>query len=62
MTRKDFKLIAATLKDCRADVALASDPTREMAVTDLVIARFARALKSTNPRFNADRFIEACKD
>ncbi len=61
MTRKDFEMIAATLAEVRADFAehkLARAPG-ELAV-DIVIKRFANALKSTNSRFNADRFIEAC--
>ncbi len=62
MTRKDFEMIAATLKEVRADFAthkLHRAPG-ELAV-DVVIARFAQALKSTNPQFNAERFVAACR-
>ena len=50
MTRKDFQLIADVVKniddaDTRAEVAL----------------HFGVKLRSTNPRFNLIRFVEACK-
>lgn len=45
MTRKDFELIASTLKASAAN--------------ELVVKAFANTLAHTNPRFNRDRFIEA---
>jgi hypothetical protein len=49
MSRKDFVLIAETIRFMDVDAA-----------TRLVIAReFAESLKRTNPRFDADRFVTA---
>jgi hypothetical protein len=53
MTRKDFKLIAATIKS----LPLTVPHTAVVAVTNA----FAEALVTTNPRFDKERFIEACK-
>lgn len=52
MSRKDFKLIAATIK------ALDLGDSTDMYVATM----FAEALATTNPRFNKTRFIEACID
>lgn len=49
MTRKDFVLIADTLRD----LPLGHD---DQAAT---VAVFAAALASTNPRFDRQRFIDA---
>jgi hypothetical protein len=50
MTRKDFVLIAATIK------ALAISPEDRV----LVAEDFAYALGNTNPNFNRGRFLTAC--
>jgi len=47
MTRKHFQLIADVLRDSGA-------------AADLVFA-MADALATTNPNFDRDRFLEACK-
>lgn len=49
MQRRHFERIAATVRE------LPDNPTR-----DEVAAAFVRALKPTNPKFEADRFREAC--
>jgi hypothetical protein len=49
MTKKDYELIASTVR------ALA-DPF----VRGVVARAFARTLPATNPRFNSLRFLEAC--
>jgi hypothetical protein len=49
MTRKDFELIARTI----AHLILREDLKHGVAVA------FARELRITNPRFDADRFIAA---
>ena len=64
MTRKDFELIAKAFHDTKpkfldrdmseAAVAAAYDAWSR------TVHRIALALSSTNPRFNVDRFIEAC--
>lgn len=45
MTRKDFELIAAALKDTRA--------------TERTVNMMASSLSTTNSRFNVQRFIDA---
>jgi hypothetical protein len=47
MTRKDYELIAATIRDLPVDAE-----TREVTAR-----RFAHELYGTNPRFNPDRFV-----
>jgi hypothetical protein len=51
MTRKDYELIAAAIKDA----------SRYMNESQAAQVRhsFAVALKPTNPRFNVDRFLKA---
>jgi hypothetical protein len=53
MTRKDFELIAAVLKNRRA---LAGDA----GAFDTLARDFAEALAATNKQFNRDRFLRAC--
>jgi hypothetical protein len=57
MSRKDFILIAQVIKylpsfECTQD----SDVVRHSAI----VARFAEALAGTNPRFDRQRFENAC--
>ena len=57
MTRKHFQLIAEVIKqlpsfECEQD----SDVVRHSAI----VARFAEALATTNPRFDQERFAAAC--
>lgn len=49
MTKKHFKLIAAIIRRLPTDV-------RETAADG-----FARTLLETNPRFDAEKFKEACR-
>jgi len=67
MTRKDYELIAATFKKPVADVKsyLTHNPNDERAQAILAAytnqaSDLARALRSTNPAFNPDRFTAAC--
>lgn len=53
MSRKDFELIAATLK-------LAFDNTGTADDRYNVCVEMAAVLGSTNPRFDRDRFLQAC--
>jgi hypothetical protein len=50
MTRKDFVLIAATIK------ALGISPEDRKRVAE----DFAYTLRATNPNFKRDRFLAAC--
>lgn len=52
MTRKDFVLIAKVLKYARV-----SSADRQLVAED-----FARSLRSTNERFDAQRFISAATE
>jgi hypothetical protein len=62
MTRKDYILIADAIRE-----TLATDPEfglvwpdRERAAVGLVAHRIAHQLRRDNPRFDMDRFIDAC--
>ena len=49
MSRKDFQLIADVVKQIEdADVRLGT------------VYKFVVALRATNPRFNKNRFLDAC--
>ena len=56
MTRKDFQLIADTLKASKPK----SEVSQPLANWMMTVDRFADALAETNPRFDRDRFINAC--
>jgi hypothetical protein len=63
MTRKDFKLIAETIRllpSFELGTELARGPQAEIVRFAVICHRFAEALATTNPRFNKDRFIAAC--
>ena len=53
MTRKDFQLIADVLK------ASSTSPMNRCVIKELAVS-FASELAKTNPRFNKQRFVEAC--
>lgn len=55
MTRKDFELIAATIKNMRGFAFQEAPATRED-----VAKAFANVLHQTNPRFNWAKFVAAC--
>jgi hypothetical protein len=63
MTRKDFRLIAETIRLLPSFDTYQEDgklyPT-DVVNHSTVCRRFAEALATTNPRFDADRFINAC--
>jgi hypothetical protein len=62
MTRKDFVLIAAALKDSRPVSPMWPASAREAAneVIDRASVRFCNELAATNPRFDRERFLKAC--
>jgi hypothetical protein len=53
MTRKDFQLIADVLK------SNGTSPMNRCVIKELAVS-FASELAKTNPRFNKQRFINAC--
>ena len=63
MTRKDFKLIAETIRllpSFELGTELARGPQAEIVRFTVICHRFAEALAITNPRFDKERFIAAC--
>ena len=52
MTRKDFQLIADTIK---TSMAFVTSESRQCFALDI-----AHGLKETNPRFDITRFLKAC--
>jgi nitroreductase len=60
MTKQDFELIAATLRE-RESHAPRSHWQSVMRERDETIQALASALSATNPRFNRARFIAACR-
>lgn len=56
MTRKDYVLIAECLAFCKAKDARTPEEMRSE-----VARTISDALREENPRFDADRFIAACK-
>ena len=62
MTRKDFELIAGTLRYCDAhcDAHCDDETETETALVAWVAEKFADELAGTNARFDRARFIKAC--
>ena len=63
MTRKDFCLIAETIRLLPSFETYQDDGQRyptDVVNFDAVCRRFAEALRQTNPRFDTERFINAC--
>lgn len=63
MTRKDFNLIAETIRLLPSFETFQEDGKRyptDVVNFDSVCRRFAESLRMTNPRFDAERFIAAC--
>lgn len=55
MTKRDFELIARVIRSVPSWDESDSARRRELAMT------FANALTETNPRFDRERFLEACR-
>ena len=63
MTRKDFNLLAETIRLLPSFETFQQDGTRyptDVVNHSAICRRFAEALATTNARFNTDRFINAC--
>ena len=57
MSRKDFQLIAEVIRLLPSfECSRAGDVVRHSAI----VARFAERLACTNPRFDAQRFVDVC--
>jgi hypothetical protein len=57
MSRKDFVLLAQTIRELPSfETTQDADVVRFAAIVE----RFASALASTNPRFDRQRFMAAC--
>lgn len=54
MTKKDFELIAATIKATRGDYP------GNLQMVDAMALAFADRLRATNKQFNRDKFLRAC--
>ena len=61
MTRKDYILIAAALKESRSHIASPNASLRDARseTLDVTVGRLAEALASDNPRFDRERFLTA---
>ena len=63
MTRKDFNLIAETIRQLPSfDLPPINSWGQHFDAVrfDALCNRFAEALATTNPRFDKDRFVAAC--
>jgi hypothetical protein len=59
MTKRDFELIAGTITRLRTTVRTNYNSVRSILIDELA-EEFANSLTSTNPRFNRQRFLDAC--
>jgi hypothetical protein len=61
MTRKDFELIAQTIRDLRISTNLpGQDILSRIETRNAVAQAFADSLVQTNPRFDKAKFLKAC--
>ena len=65
MTRKDYVMIAETIRELLADIDREPPGMREVLTGERigvrsVALRLADQLRQDNPRFDRTRFIEAC--
>ena len=60
MTKKDFELIARTLRDCMPAISGSARCLAQEETWREVVNEMARALHSTNLRFDRVRFLKAC--
>ena len=60
MTRKDYEIIAATIRTACNRLPAGSPGAGSHYVKQVLAGEFAQALKTTNPRFDEARFVDAC--
>lgn len=64
MTKKDFELIATSLRKSREDTFDFNSSIKEIAAVreanEHIAHNLALALATTNPQFDEDRFLKAC--
>lgn len=58
MSRRDYELIARTIRAVWTNERYLDSPSHAL---EVVAASLADALGQDNPRFNEDKFLEACK-
>jgi hypothetical protein len=62
MSKKDYQAIAAALYTARKDSGINEySSTREIWIHECVVQNIASVLEDGNPRFDRERFIEACE-
>jgi hypothetical protein len=62
MTRKDFRLIAETIRLLPSfEMRNGNDKPIDVIRFDALVNRTAESLRTTNPRFKTERFVSACK-
>lgn len=65
MTKKDFELIAAALKESKPEQPTVYNPNLSrhyffLAQWDDTVSKITDMLESTNKRFGRNKFLEAC--
>ena len=65
MTRKDFQLIADAIKNTRLNEIQMGAQDEHLVLIDITLSsvaqQLANLLKETNPRFDTNRFLDACE-
>ena len=60
MTRQDYEAVAEGIRQAkRSCVENFGEPTR-LFLSNVLVPMMAAQLATTNPRFDMDRFVEAC--
>lgn len=62
MTRKDYQLIAETINNTFSEATFPTERDEHLKddMKSILVGRFADVLRTTNPRFDGQRFIDAC--
>lgn len=61
MTRQDFEAVARAMRQAQKDAVLGGlgEPTR-LYLSNVLVPALAAELATTNPRFDIERFVQAC--
>lgn len=66
MTKKDFVMIAETIKATHAKEIQLGVTGQELKLVEIALSSFAQEIANKlgeqNPRFDTDRFLDACGD
>ena len=61
MTRKDYVLISKTINHHLANMGMSGKATsKEFEAVGAIAHKLARELERENPRFDRDKFLDAC--